>query len=307
MEEFKLFDIDVHDKYVETEYIKKIAERAFFYLDEGFAVHLRGVAGVGKTALAFHLAHKIGRPIIFMCGSEEFSGFDLIGGYFGSKKTLVVDNYISSVFKREEEHKRLWLDGRLVTGCKNGYTIIYDEFTRAKPEINNVLLSVLEEKMIDTPNSTSNNSYIEIHPNFRIIFTSNPEEYVGVYKSANALIDRMITIDMNDVDEETEKAIIMAKSNINSKDAEKIVKITRNIRNNIRDKSWFSLRSSIMLAKILKKMKVKIEPNNQLFSQVCRDVYNLPSIVTGINSIEKETYNKMIDTAISSIFNDDSK
>eukprot|EP00831_Metopus_contortus_P007560 TRINITY_DN1288_c0_g2_i5.p3 TRINITY_DN1288_c0_g2~~TRINITY_DN1288_c0_g2_i5.p3 ORF type:complete len:267 (-),score=33.28 TRINITY_DN1288_c0_g2_i5:23-823(-) len=247
MEEPKYFDIDLNEKYVETQYIKDLTNRVSMYLETGFPVHLRGAAGVGKTSFAFHIAEKIGRPIVFMCGSEDFSNLDLIGGYFGTKKSLVVDNYISSVYKRKEEAKKVWTDGRLATACKNGYTVIYDEFTRAKPEVNNVLLSILEEQIIDIPKYSYENTYLKINPNFRIIFTSNPEEYAGVYKSANALIDRMITIDINDMDINTERLIIAYKSGIKSDDAKIITNITRYIRNSSKERNWFSIRCSICL------------------------------------------------------------
>lgn len=298
MAEGKYFDIDLNEKYVETKYIKELTNRAVTYLEAGFPAHLRGVSGVGKTAFAFHVAKEIGRPIVFMCGSEEFSSLDLIGGYFGVKKSLVVDNYISSVYKRKEEVGKMWTDGRLVTACKNGYTVIYDEFTRARPEVNNVLLSVLEEQMVNISNHASQNNYVKIHPDFRIIFTSNPEEYVGVYKSANALIDRMITIDIDDMDLETEKLIIMSKSGVNEKDAKIITKITRYIKTSSNEKIWLSIRCSIMLAKVVKKLSLKIEPSNEIFRKVCKDVYNSPSIIIGISSVEKEKYYKLIDAAI---------
>lgn len=298
MEGTNYFDIDLNEKYIETEYIKELADRAYNYLQIGFPVHLRGAAGVGKTALAFHIARKIGRPTIFMCGSEEFSSLELIGGYFGNKKSLLVDNYISSVYKMEEEVKQMWTDGRLVNACRNGYTVIYDEFTRARPEINNVLLSVLQEQIIGIPDYTEN-SYVKIHPDFRVIFTSNPEEYVGVYKSANALIDRMITIDMNEMDFETEKLIIKSESGINEEDAQIITKITRFLRENLNNKTWLSVRPSILLAKIVKKLDMKIDSSNEAFMRVCKDVYNSPSIVLGASMIEKEKYNKLINKAIS--------
>lgn len=298
MAEGKYFDIDLNEKYVETKYIKELTNRTVTYLEAGFPAHLRGVSGVGKTAFAFHVAKEIGRPIVFMCGSEEFSSLDLIGGYFGVKKSLVVDNYISSVYKRKEEVGKMWTDGRLVTACKNGYTVIYDEFTRARPEVNNVLLSVLEEQMVNISNHASQNNYVKIHPDFRIIFTSNPEEYVGVYKSANALIDRMITIDIDDMDLETEKLIIMSKSGVNEKDAKIITKITRYIKTGSNEKIWLSIRCSIMLAKVIKKLSLKIEPSNEIFRKVCKDVYNSPSIIIGISSVEKEKYYKLIDAAI---------
>lgn len=301
MEEIKPFNIDLNIKYIETKYIAKISERAFAYLDSGFPVHLRGPAGVGKTSLAFHIANNIGRPIIFMSGSEDFSGINLIGSYLGNKKTLIVDNYISSVFKRDEEERRLWIDGRLVTACKNGYTIIYDEFTRAKPEVNNVLLSVLEEKIIDTPTSNSPNAYIEIHPDFRIIFTSNPEEYVGVYTSGNALIDRMITINMAEMDVETELRIIMSKSSITPNDARMLVKIAHYIRYHTVDKNWFSMRCSIMLAKVVSKMKIKVDAADPLFRQVSKDIFSNAIIASGVPVENNGEPGSLLDKALNSI------
>lgn len=301
MQYIQPFNIDLNVKYIETKYIKKTAERTLAYIEAGFPIHLRGAAGVGKTSLAFHIANKIGRPIIFMCGSEDFSSINLVGEYRGNKKTLVVDNYISSVFKRDEEERKLWIDGRLATACKNGYTIIYDEFTRAKPEVNNVLLSVLEEKMIDTPSTNSPNSYIKINPDFRIIFTSNPDEYVGVYTSTNALIDRMITIDMDEMDEETEIQIIISKSQIKLTDAKKLVQITHYIRSHTKDKNWLSMRCSIMLAKVVKSMNIKVDSHDTMFRQVCRDIYNSAFITTGVTVEEKSKYGDLVDIALSSV------
>lgn len=299
MDENKFFDIDLNEKYVETEYIKELTSRALTYLEIGFPLHLRGAAGVGKTALAFHVAKKIGRPIVFMCGSEEFNNADLIGGYFSTRRSLIEDNYISSVYKRQEEARKIWTDGRLVTACKNGYTVIYDEFTRARPETNNILLSVLGEQMIDVPRYSDENTYIKSDPNFKIIFTSNPEEYIGVYKSANALIDRMITIDINSMDTETEKTIIMSKSGIGEREAVIIAYITGYIRENTNNKTWLSIRSSTMLAQIVRKLNLKISLTDKMFKKVCKDVYNSPSIALGISGEEKEKYNKLIDRAIS--------
>ena len=48
----------------------------------------------------------------------------------------------------EEDMVQRWVDHRLSTACREGYTLVYDEFTRSKPEANNVLLSVLEERLL---------------------------------------------------------------------------------------------------------------------------------------------------------------
>ncbi|MFN8468292.1 MAG: AAA family ATPase [Caldilineaceae bacterium] len=94
-----------------------------------------------------------------------------------------VDNFIHTVRKTEEDMVQRWVDHRLSTACREGYTLVYDEFTRSKPEANNVLLSVLEERILILPNSTNSGGYIKVHPDFTALFTSNPEEYAGVHAS----------------------------------------------------------------------------------------------------------------------------
>ncbi len=64
---------------------------------------------------------------------------------------------------------------------------------RSRPEANNVLLAILEERLLEMPSGRVNEGYTCVHPNFRAIFTSNPEEYAGVHKTQDALLDRMIT------------------------------------------------------------------------------------------------------------------
>ena len=81
----------------------------------------------------------------------------------------------------EEEMKSVCVDNRSTRACKHGYTLIYDEFTRTRPEANNVLLSILEEKILNLPKlGRYGEGSIEVHPDFRAIFTSNPSEIPGI-------------------------------------------------------------------------------------------------------------------------------
>ncbi len=302
MDQSMVFSHELNNKYIETNYIKKLTNRALAYLNAGYAIHLSGVSGVGKSALAFNIAKKLERPFVYMCGNEDLSNNDLVGGEFGVKRKVLVDNYIKSVFSKEEEIKKIWVDGRLIEACKNGYTLIYDEFTRAKPEANNILLSVLEEKIIEMPNLNSAEPYLKVHPNFKAIFTSNPQEYAGVYKSPSALLDRMITIHMSNVDINDQEAILVAQSGINKQNAHKIIQISRFIRNSNKDGSWASLRSSIMLANVVKTLGLSMDPKNVEFRDMCKDIYNSSSSISGLNAADRIKYNKLIDEAINTVF-----
>ena len=212
--------------FVETKYVKDITSRALSYVQAGFPVHLRGPSGTGKTTLAMHLASKIERPVVMIHGDEEFSTSDLVGGEHGYRIRKVVDRFISSVLKTEEDMVKRWVDNRLTVACKYGFTLIYDEFTRSRPEANNILLSILQEKMMDLPIGRGGDEpYLQVDPDFTAIFTSNPEEYAGVHRSQDALRDRMITMDLDHFDYDTELAVTQAKAKLSKQDTEIIVNI----------------------------------------------------------------------------------
>ena len=258
--------------FVETGYVRDITERALAYIAAGFPIHFRGASGTGKTTLAMHLASKVGRPVIIMHGDEEHSTSDLVGGQHGYRTRKVVDNFIHSVLKTEENMQNTWIDNRLTVACKYGFTLIYDEFTRSRPEANNVLLSVLQEKMMDLPPSREGEGYLKVDPNFVAIFTSNPEEYAGVYRSQDALRDRMVTMDIDHPDRETEGAITVAKSGLEKEDAGKIVDIVRALRDSGKCEFAPTVRGCIMIAKTLKIRNGSVDAESRIFRNICADV-----------------------------------
>lgn len=263
------------DNFVLTSYVDQLTERALAYLEVGYAVHFAGPAGSGKTTLAFHVAARLGRPVTLIHGDDEFRSSDLVGKDSGYRRYKLVDNYIHSVLKTEENLNTLWVDNRLTTACQNGYTLIYDEFNRSRPEANNALLSVLEERILNLPTlRTAGEGYLEVHRDFRAIFTSNPEEYAGVHKTQDALMDRLITIDVGSFDRETEIQITVAKSGVARADAEIIVDIVRELRSVGVNNHRPTIRACIAIGRILAHRRSQAGANDPIFQWVCRDVLN---------------------------------
>ena len=259
--------------FVETPYVKDVTERGLAYINAGFPIHFRGISGTGKTTLAMHVAAMIGRPVVMLHGDEEFSTSDLVGGETGFRSRKVVDNYIHTVLKTEEDMHKRWADNRLTVACRNGFTLIYDEFTRSRPEANNVLLSVLQERMLDLPApSNRDGNYLNVHPDFTAIFTSNPEEYAGVHRSQDALRDRMITLDLDHFDEETEVRITQFKSGLGNGDATKIIKIVRGLRDSDAYEFAPTVRGCIMIAKTLAVTHASVDKDDPVFRQICMDI-----------------------------------
>ena len=260
--------------FVETPYIRRLTRRALNYLKVGIPVHFRGPTGTGKTTLALHLASKIGRPAVLLHGDDEYKTSDLVGGEHGFRYRYLRDNFISSVLKVEQDMYKRWMDNRLTLACKNGFTMIYDEFTRSRPEANNVLLSILQEKVMDLPieREGEERHYLQVHPNFCAIFTSNPEEYAGTHKAQDALRDRMVTMDLDYFDRKTEVAITQAKSGLTKEDAEKIVDVVRGMRKSNPCEFPPTVRSCITLAKAVVINGGKVSAADSVFRELAQDV-----------------------------------
>ncbi|MGB8345524.1 MAG: gas vesicle protein GvpN [Ktedonobacteraceae bacterium] len=261
------------EEFIETPSVKKIIDRAISYLEVGVPVHLTGPTGTGKSTLALHLACKLHQPIMLMFGDEGFETADLIGDKVGYRKSKLIDNFIHSVLKTEEDVSQRWVDNRLTTACKEGLTLVYDEFNRSRPEANNAFLSVLEEGILTLPPSEEEAGYIKVHPNFRAIFTSNPFEYSGVHKTQDALLDRMVSIHLDYFDEETERAIVMARSGVTAEDARKIVGILRDFRQMIGRHQAISIRPGIIIGKMLRQKGMHAERRDPLFVDICVDAF----------------------------------
>jgi MoxR-like ATPase len=129
---------------------------------------------------------------------------------------------------------------------------------------------------------------MKIDPNFTAIFTSNPEEYAGVHKSQDALRDRMVTIDLDYFDEETEIAVTVSKSGLSEAEAKRIVSVVREFR----EREYLydfapTVRACIMIGKIVKVRKATISAEDEIFRQTCIDV--LASETSRIGRRAKDT------------------
>lgn len=280
--------------FVETPTIKKIINRALSYLRGGFAVHFSGPTGTGKTTLAMHLANLLDRQVMLMYGDEEFRTSDLVGDNIGYRKRKLIDNFIHSVLKTEEDVMRRWVNNRLTAAVKEGFTLIYDEFNRSRPEANNALLSVLEEGILTLPTNEEEEGYIKVHPDFRAIFTSNPKEYAGVHKTQDALLDRMVTIHLDYFDEPTETKIIQKRTGIPLEEAEKIAALIRAFRHANNVGKVTTIRPGIVIGSILKQKRITADYRNPLFREICLDVLTVVRATQQELNLAKKTINKLI-------------
>ena len=125
---------------------------------------------------------------------------------------------------------------------------------------------------MDLPVGRGEEPYLRVDPDFTAIFTSNPEEYAGVHRSQDALRDRMITMDLDHFDYDTEIAITKAKSRLSKQHAERIVNIVRGLRESGKCEFAPTIRGCIMIAKTIKVQNTTSAKSNGAFITICQDI-----------------------------------
>lgn len=194
--------------FIETEAITQLKGRIRRWLTVDRPVHLIGPTGCGKTAMAMHLARERERPVVWINGDAELTTSDLVGEYAEKERITEHDKYIHNVVKSKNIVRDRWVDNPLTLAVREGATLVYNEFSRTKPVANNVLLSVFEEGVLELPGQRGESRYVDVHPDFRAILTSNSVEYAGVHEPQDALLDRLVGIYMDFYDYDTEVKII---------------------------------------------------------------------------------------------------
>ncbi|HEU5140854.1 MAG TPA: gas vesicle protein GvpN [Bacillales bacterium] len=260
--------------FIQDEETRDLMSRSLNYLDAGYPVHFTGPAGAGKTSLALALAKKRKRQVMLMHGNHELSNADLIGSFTGYTSEKVVDQYVHSVYKKDENVTETWRNGRLLEAVKNGCTLIYDEFTRSRPSTNNLFLSILEEGVLPLYGTKYTEPFVRVHPEFNIIFTSNPAEYAGVYDTQDALLDRLITIPIGYKNHETEAAIVSRKTGVSEDEGKAITAFVTKVRGMCGGGHSMgpSLRASMMIARLAYEGDIAVDGGNEEFQQLCTDI-----------------------------------
>jgi gas vesicle protein GvpN len=268
-------------KFIETDAVKGVRDRVDRWLDAGRPVHLIGPTGCGKTSMAMQTAQERSRPVVWINGDEQLETSDLVGEYGEEERISERDQYIHNVVKSKDIVRDRWVDNPLTIAVREGATLVYNEFSRTKPVANNVLLSVFEEGVLELPGKRGESRYVDVHPEFRAILTSNSAEYAGVHKPQDALLDRMIGIYMDFYDAETEKEIVNRHvgDDLDSGEIDRLVEVLRELRD-VLDVN-VGTRAEIMAAEGLVSAGSYDE---DLFSEICVDV--LASKVSGKDEMD---------------------
>ena len=144
------------------------------------SVLLEGPVGVGKTHLALAATARMGRPVFRIDGDSRYTEQKLTGWF--DPPTVMKKGFTKDAFT----------DGPLVEAMRTGGILFINELNRLPEGVQNVLLPALDEKKISLPRLGE----IRAKPEFMVIATQNPKEFVATTHLSEAILDRFELITM---------------------------------------------------------------------------------------------------------------
>jgi gas vesicle protein GvpN len=148
--------------------------------------------------------------------------------------------------------------------------------------------------MLDLPTAREGENYLRVHPEFTAIFTSNPQEYAGVHEAQDALSDRLVTIDLDYYDRDTEIAIASARSCLSPEETTRIVDVVRDYRASGEYDQTPTLRACIMIAKVTAQQGLHPSARDPRFVRLCMDLLGSKTAFTSKARERRAQQGKML-------------
>ncbi len=198
-----------------------VAERTWWHLMtniiDGINTMLVGPQGSGKTEIIRTVCNKLNIPLfIYDMGSMYDPQSQLMGSHRISEKGV-------SVFEFADFTKSIQKE------C----VILLDELSRANPDVNNMLLPLLDNRreMAVEQAGAKDSRRIKMHPKCRIFATANiGVEFTGTKELDPVLKDRFELVEMTYMPANEEINMLMKLMNVAKVDASHIVNVAGNIR-----------------------------------------------------------------------------
>jgi len=201
--------LDRGEKYVER------ITRALYYFKQ---CSLIGPSGTGKTHVVYIVAEIADIPLWEINCGLQTSAYDMFGRYIGLGK----EN---------------WIDGQIISWCRNGGILYLDEANMMKQDVATRLNPILDTRghIVLTE---KDNEIVPRHPYGYVIIAMNPftSEFVGT-KPLNAAFRRRMSVWINfdylSVGEKIspdEIQLVQKRSRVDEKTAENIVRIGAELR-----------------------------------------------------------------------------
>lgn len=183
----------------------------------------------------------------------------------------MVDDYIASVLSPSPAPSSNGVHGRLADACGRGHTLICHGIDRWSAAAGGDLVRILEEGILNHPRSDEQ-GYIMVHPDFRLIITSDTSPGDCPVAMDGGRRDRLVTIQVDPHALETEIAVVMARSGLDADDAARLVHLSRALGSREAEGPGPGLGATIVLARVLVRAGVPVDARDDRFVGFAWDI-----------------------------------
>ncbi len=177
---------------------------------QGLSIMLKGPTGCGKTRFVEAMAYDIGCPLITVACHDDLSTADLVGRYL------------------LHGGETRWVDGPLTRAVREGAICYLDEVVEARQDTTVVLHPLADHRRqlpIDRLGVT-----LDAAEGFCLVVSYNPG-YQSVLKDLkDSTRQRLVSIELGYPPMEVEEKIIAAEAGVDQREAARLVRIGRAIR-----------------------------------------------------------------------------
>ena len=173
----------------------------------GRAVLLQGPTAAGKTSMVEYLAKVTGHRCVRINNHETTDIQEYVGQYIN-----------------DDTNRLRFVEGALVTACREGHWIILDELNLAPSEVLEALNRLLDDnRELLIPETME---VIKPHPHFRLFATQNPPGVYGGRKQlSRAMRNRFMEILVDDIPHKELEEILHRRYGLPSSFAQKMVEV----------------------------------------------------------------------------------
>jgi len=207
-------------------------------LQAGRSILLEGPVGVGKTALACHVASSLDRTYIRIDGDSRYTEQKLVG-------TWDLTQTMAQGMNQES-----FRPGPLSQAMQEGSILLINELNRMPELVQNILLPALDEGLIYVPQLGT----LKAKKGFAVIATQNPRDFVGTGHLSEALNDRLEWMSISYPSFEEELAIVqdhVPDSKNIAAQTELAIELIRLTRSHPKLKRGASVRAALSLVELL--------------------------------------------------------
>jgi len=207
---------------------------------------LIGEPGTGKGHMVRKACAEARHPMVRVNFGSRITKEKLVGGYVPRSNGDGLDEQMEKAQEMADEmddlsvgealetlnvrEKFVWKDGLLTKAARFGWVFLADELNAAPPETLMPLHGLLEDASNRSLELTEKGEVVDVHEDFTFVGTMNPPHHPGTKQMNDALMGRLIPIEVPYLEDDAEAGLIQSRTNVTSQQADTLVDMAQDLR-----------------------------------------------------------------------------